>query len=213
MLEEPGPPVGLREEAVELREGLLPLHGKGHPLEGEPGVPAVHLLHPLEEGLLPLGEVQPEGVGGLDGLLQEEAREAGGGKVGGKPRLRLQDQVGGPKGPPQGPGHLGQVLEAVEGRPPGGVGQAQPPGGRLEEDLGRGHRAFAPQEQEAAGLPARGPLHLPQPQDWRGLVMAKPETRRFHASGSWTSASSHTPQAYMARTRSSRRRARVPWEP
>lgn len=131
MLEEPGPPVGLREEAVELREGLLPLHGKGHPLEGEPGVPAVHLLHPLEEGLLPLGEVQPEGVGGLDGLLQEEAREAGGGKVGGKPRLRLQDQVGGPKGPPQGPGHLGQVLEAVEGRPPGGVGQAQPPGAAL----------------------------------------------------------------------------------
>jgi len=59
VLQELGPTVGLLKEAEELGKGLLPLHAKLRALEGQASVAAVHLLHPLEEGFFPLGEVQP----------------------------------------------------------------------------------------------------------------------------------------------------------
>jgi hypothetical protein len=47
VLEEPGPAVGLLKKAEKLGEGLFALYGKRHPLRGQAGVPAVHLLHAL----------------------------------------------------------------------------------------------------------------------------------------------------------------------
>lgn len=69
MLQELSPAVGLLKELPELFEGFGAFNGSHNPFFSQFGIPTVHIVHLSQQALAAQRQVEPDGVLGLDSLL------------------------------------------------------------------------------------------------------------------------------------------------